>query len=93
MNHSEKQFLTKTSPLVIQHIKELLSPFPELPAGVHIINPTHQSNINERRTQIFWRYHGHFQMEFVIALTESLPANYKFINYDHLKNELKVEVQ
>lgn len=87
------QSTTRPSPLVIQHVTELLEPYPELTPGQHIIHPKPLPGSNERRNQIFWRYHGHFPLEFVKALIESLPENYKFVNYDHLKNELNVEVQ
>jgi hypothetical protein len=86
------QSTTRLSPLVIQHVTELLQPYPELSQGRHTINPQPISGANERRTQIFWRYHGHFPLEFIKALTESLPQNYTFVDYDHLKNELIVEV-
>jgi hypothetical protein len=92
MNHSEKQFLTRTSPLVVQHVKELLEPFQELPEGSHSIHPKPMDGMTDRKTQMFWRYQGHYKMEFVLAITETLPMGYKFVNYDHFKNELNVEV-
>ena len=36
----------------------------------------------------FWRYHGHFTLEFTKALIESLPKDVDFVSYDHLNNKL-----
>lgn len=86
-----KQHLSKTSPFVTQHIQQLLHPFPEASPGINhfLVTP---STLSTRETQLFWKYHGHFPQEFVKAIIDSLPTNYKFISYDHLKNTVTVEV-
>jgi hypothetical protein len=92
MNHTEKQFLAKTSPLVVQHVKELLEPFQGLPEGYHSLHPKPLDGMSDRKAKMFWRYQGYYKMEFVVALSQSLPTGHRFVEYDHLKNELIVEV-
>lgn len=91
MNHSEKQLLARTSPMVIDHISSMLQPLPELSVGYHTLTIEPKS-LSYREYQLFWRYHDHFSMEFIKALVDSLPDQYNFISYDHLNNKLKIEV-
>ena len=91
MTHAEKQLLTRTSPMVIEHITTLLQPLPELSPGVHTLQVKSNTK-STREEQLFWRYHDHFSMEFVKALANFLPNGYMFLSYDHFKNELKIEV-
>lgn len=86
-----KQHLSRTSPFVVDHIRQLLHPFPEASPGTHYFRAT-PSTLSTREIQLFWKYHGHFQQEFVKAIIDSLPDNYNFISYDHLNNLITVEV-
>jgi hypothetical protein len=84
---------TRTSPVVIEHIRDLLQPLPAASQGVSCLQVHPKNNISTRETQLFWRYHGHFPQEFVKAIQSILPNNYHLIEYDHLKNQLTVEVR
>jgi hypothetical protein len=91
MNHTEKKFLTKTSPMVIDHISSMLDQFPELSIGHHVIN-VKPRRLSYKDYQLFWRYHGHFKVEFVKAILNVLPDNYSLLSYDHLNNKLTLQV-
>lgn len=85
--------ITRPSPVVINHIKSLLQELPDAVEGVHTLQPKANTNLSTKELQLFWRYHGHFPQEFVKAVESTLPNNYHFIEYDHLKNQLTVEVR
>jgi hypothetical protein len=85
--------ITRPSPVVINHIKSLLQELPDASQGVSCLQVHPKNNISTRELQLFWRYHGHFPQEFVKAVESILPNNYHFIEYDHLKNQLTVEVR
>lgn len=91
MNHSEKQFLTRTSPMVIEHITTMLQPLPELSPGYHTV-PIQHTDLSDKESKLFWKYHGSFSMEFIKAVLSILPINYSFVTYDHLNNKLTVDV-
>lgn len=83
----------RLSPVVIEHIMSLLQPIQEVTQGIHSLTMTTKPNLSQRETQLFWRYHGHFPQEFVKAIETILPHHYHFIEYDHLNNQLTVEVK
>jgi hypothetical protein len=87
------QNLYRPSPVVIDHIRDLLQTIPVVNAGTHNLQPVPKPNLSQREYQLYWRYHGHFPQEFVKALQSILPENYHFVEYDHLKNELTIEVR
>lgn len=90
--NSIKPYLSRTSPMVIAHIEQLLEHIPELPNGFYEIRPQPRLNLTTREYDLFWRYHGHFIQEFVVALCNVLPKNAQLVEYDHMRNLLKVEV-
>jgi len=90
--NSLKPYLSRTSPLVVSHIEQLLQGFPILEQGEHVLNPMPKENLTTREYDLFWRYHGHFCQEFVQAICNILPQHTKFVEYNHLHNELTVEV-
>lgn len=79
----------KTSQFVVDHIKQLISPLPnrytrgEYTVPVHTVADQYSSEY-----KLFWRYQSHFTLEFVKALTETLPSDVEFKAYDHLNNKL-----
>ncbi len=85
--------ITRPSPVVVDHIRSLLQPLPDASRGVSHIHIHHRDGLSTREIQLFWRYHGHFPQEFVKAVESILPNNYHFIEYDHLKNVLTLEVR
>lgn len=91
MNHTEKKFLTRTSPMVIQDITAMLQPLPELSPGHHTIQ-VKPIKLSFKEYQLFWKYHGFFTLEFARAIVNVLPDNYSFLSYDHLNNQLSIQV-
>jgi hypothetical protein len=91
MNQSEKKFITRTSPMVISDIESMLQPLPELSPGQYTLNvvPKH---LTYKQYKLFWKYHGYFTSEFARAILNILPDHYHFISYDHLNNQLLLEV-
>jgi len=87
------QYLHRPSTLVVDHIRDLLQPISDYKSGTHTIHPLPKSNLTRRENQLFWRYHGHFPCEFAKAIQSFLPNHYEFLEYDHLKNQLRVEVK
>lgn len=87
-----QKFTTKPSQVVIHHIQSLLHSLPVVSPGTSYFHPAPKHQATSRETQLFWRYHGHFPQEFVKAVQQTLPENYRFVQYDHLKNLLTVEV-
>ena len=85
--------ITRPSPLVINHIRSLLQGLPDAYPGVSCLQVYTKDTISTRDVQLLWRYQGHFPQEFVKAVESILPNNYHFIEYDHLKNQLTVEVR
>lgn len=79
----------RTSPIVVQHIKELLMPFPaRYSRGEYNVSVNTVADPHDREYRTFWRYQSFFTLEFVKALCESLPRDVEFIRYDHLTNTL-----
>ena len=77
------------SPLIVSDIKAMLAPLHNrYTHGEYSIpiNTTAEPYSDEYRR--FWRYHGHFTLEFTKALIESLPKDVEFVSYDHLNNKL-----
>ena len=78
-----------TAPLIVSDIKKLLAPLPNrYTRGEYSVpvNTTAEQCSDEYRR--FWRYHGHFTLEFTRAIIESLPNDVEFVSYDHLNNKL-----
>jgi|TARA_Y100000004_G_scaffold186536_1_gene238191 hypothetical protein len=78
-----------TAPLIVSDIKKLLAPLPNrYTRGEYSVpvNTTAEQYSDEYRR--FWRYHGHFTLEFTRAIIESLPKDVEFVSYDHLNNKL-----
>lgn len=89
---SIRKHLSRTSPLVTDHICALLQEFPSLAPGEHILKPTTHTNSN-REEQLFWKYQSHFPLEFVNALHRKLHNNHNLIEYNHYTNTLIIEVK
>jgi len=78
-----------TAPLIVSHVRELLAPLPNrYSRGEYTVqvNTTAEELTDDWRR--FWRYQGHFTLDFVKALCDSLPSDVEFISYDHLNNTL-----
>lgn len=75
--------------IVADHLKTLVQ---LIPVSETEYRPVPRESLTQREQQLFWRYHGHFPNDFAKAITELLPSNTKFIQYDHLKNKILVEV-
>lgn len=78
-----------TAPLIVSDIKSMLAPFPNrYTRGEYsvVVNTTAERLSDDWKR--FWRYQGHFTLEFVKAICESLPSDVEFIRYDHLNNKL-----
>jgi len=79
----------RTSPLVIQHIKELMLPIQtRYSRGEYNIKVNTVADPYDREYRAFWRYQSFFPLEFVKAICDSLPSDVEFIRYDHLTNTL-----
>lgn len=75
--------------IVADHVKNLIQ---LIPLSTTEYRPTPKESLSEREQQLFWRYHSHFPNDFAKAITEILPPDLKFIQYDHLSNKITVEV-
>jgi len=53
---------------------------------------TPQAPIDPELSKKYWRYYTHFPNEFASGLAKALPPGVKFIQYDHLKNQLLVKL-
>lgn len=81
------------SPAVVNHIQSLLQPIAEASPGASCMMVYPRNNLTSKETALFWRYHGLFPQEFVKAVESMLPENYKFVEYNHLRNQLTCEVE
>jgi len=78
-----------TAPLIVSHIKELLEPFSHrYTRGEYTVRVNTIAEEFSDDWKRFWRYHGHFTLEFTKALCESLPSDIEFVQYDYLNNIL-----
>ena len=75
--------------MIVADIKTMLQPLPSRYSRGEYTVPvkiTAEPLTDEYRR--FWRYHGHYTLEFTRALIESLPKDVEFVSYDHLNNKL-----
>ena len=78
-----------TAPLIVSDIKNMLAPLPNrYTRGEFSVPVTTTADPMSDDYRRFWRYHGHFTLEFTKALIESLPKDVDFVSYDHLNNKL-----
>lgn len=85
---SYKQHLSRTSPFVVKQFENLIKPFySRLEEGSYYLHVLPYHN-----PKLFWKLHKVAPQELVKAITNLLPDNYKFIDYDHLSNTVHVEV-
>lgn len=78
-----------TAPLIINDIKSMLAPLPNrYTRGEYSVPVKTTAEHYSDEYRRFWRYHGHFTLEFTRAIIESLPNDVKFVSYDHLNNKL-----
>lgn len=68
--------------VVADHVKELVQPITD----DLIVQP--KSTLSDREYTLFWKYHGRFPNDFAKGIMLSLPKEYQFVSYDHLKNVL-----
>lgn len=89
-----RSYHTKTkpqhvAPLIVSHIRQLLAPLPNrYTRGEYTVSVNTTAEVQSDEWRRFWRYQGHFTLEFVKAICESLPNDVEFIRYDHLNNQL-----
>ena len=77
------------APLIVSDIKNMLAPLPtRYTRGEFSVPVTTTADPMSDDYRRFWRYHGHFTLEFTKALIESLPKDVDFVSYDHLNNKL-----
>ncbi len=77
------------APLIVADIKTLLKPLPtHYSRGEYSVPVTTEAEPFSDEYRRFWRYHGHYTLEFTKALMQSLPKDVKFVSYDHLNNKL-----
>ena len=77
------------APLIVSDIKNMLAPLPSrYTRGEYSVPVTTTADPMSDDYRRFWRYHGHFTLEFTKALSESLPKDVDFVSYDHLNNKL-----
>jgi hypothetical protein len=75
--------------MVVSDIKSMLKPLPtHYSRGEYSIPVTTTAEPLTDEYRRFWRYHGHYTLEFTKALMQSLPKDVKFVSYDHLNNKL-----
>lgn len=79
--------MSRLSKVVVDHCQSLLAPFDTSQCP---LRATPKSDLSERETELFWRYHGRFPQEFTQALINQLPEGLTFVSYDHLQNQLNV---
>ena len=82
----------RLSPLVVSHVKELLSPIDtnnERSAFTVRINTN--ADPESRDYRAFWNYQSRFTLEFVKALESLIPQGLRLVEYDHLNNKLSLE--
>jgi|TARA_B100001250_G_scaffold291159_1_gene252879 hypothetical protein len=82
----------RLSPLVVSHVKELLSPIDtnnERSAFTVRLNTTADPLSRDYRT--FWTYQSRFTLEFVKALEALIPQGLRLVEYDHLNNLASLE--
>ena len=77
------------APLIVSDLKSMLAPLPNrYTRGEYSVPVTTTADPMSDDYRRFWRYHGHFTLEFTKALIESLPKDVDFVSYDHLNNKL-----
>ena len=77
------------APLIVADIKTLLKPLPtHYSRGEYSVPVTTTAEPLTDEYRRFWRYHGHYPNDFAKGVMLSLPKEYQFISYDHLKNSL-----
>ena len=77
------------APLIVADIKTLLKPLPtHYSRGEYSVPVTTTAEPLTDEYRRFWRYHGHYTLEFTKALMQSLPRDVKFVSYDLLNNKL-----
>jgi hypothetical protein len=77
------------APMVVSDIKSMLKPLPtHYSRGEYSIPVTTTAEPLTDEYRRFWRYHGHYTLEFTRAIIESLPKDVEFVSYDHLNNKL-----
>ncbi len=77
------------APMIVSDIKNMLAPLPSrYTRGEYSVPVTTTADPMSDDYRRFWRYHGHFTLEFTKALIESLPKDVDFVSYDHLNNKL-----
>ena len=80
-----------TAPMIVSDIKKLLKPLPNRHTrGLYTVPVETDAEPLTDEYRRFWRYHGHFTLEFVKAICETLPSDVEFVSYDHLKNKLEL---
>ena len=77
------------APMIVSDIKNMLAPLPSrYTRGEYSVPVTTTADPMSDDYRRFWRYHGHFTLEFTKALIESLPKDVDFVSYDHINNKL-----
>lgn len=88
-SHYTKTKPQHAAPLIVSDIKNMLAPLPNrYTRGEFSVPVTTTADPMSDDYRRFWRYHGHFTLEFTKALIESLPKDVDFVSYDHLNNKL-----
>jgi len=77
------------APMIVSDIKSMLAPLASrYSRGEYSVPVKTTAVTGSEEYRRFWRYHGHFTLEFTKALIESLPKDVEFVSYDHLNNKL-----
>ena len=77
------------APMIVSDIKTMLEPLPSrYSRGEYTVPVKTMAEPLTDEYRRFWRYHGHYTLEFTRAIIESLPKDVEFVSYDHLNNKL-----
>ena len=88
-SHYTKTKPQHAAPLIVSDIKNMLAPLPaRYQLGEYSVSVNTNAEQYSDEYRRFWRYHGHYTLEFTKALIESLPKDVDFVSYDHLNNKL-----
>lgn len=88
-SHYTKTKPQHAAPLIVSDIKNMLAPLPaRYTRGEYSVSVNTNAEQYSDEYRRFWRYHGHYTLEFTKALIESLPKDVDFVSYDHLNNKL-----
>ena len=88
-SHYTKTKPQHAAPLIVSDIKNMLVPLPaRYTRGEYSVSVNTNAEQYSDEYRRFWRYHGHYTLEFTKALIESLPKDVDFVSYDHLNNKL-----